>query len=118
MGFDLSATFGFGVQLNKPEEGSILTVEERDIIEDLYCISDSPVYITYGGTDDYTSTYVLHKDSIFAANWEGVGINSDELMLAVRKQLIFGSELQQELLKNDIVISGEHFKWWLIPLWF
>ena len=117
MGYDLSATLGYGVCIQEFEEDSILTTEERDIVEDLYG-TDSPVYIEYSGTDACSSVYVLHKNSIFGGDWTGSEIDSDDLMNCVRSELILGSELQTELLKNDIVISGEHFKWWILPRWF
>lgn len=116
MGYDLSATFGYGVKIQEFEQDSILSTEERDLVEDLY--GNSCFHITYAGTDQCNTVYLIHKDSILGADWLGNSFKSEDLIDLVHKELVFGSELQMELLKNDIVISGEHFQWYMMPLWF
>jgi len=118
MGYDLTCTLGYGVKLNEPEEPSILTTEQRDIVEDLYFVKDSIIKLEFAGTDGYTSEYILHKNSIFGADWCGSTLDANDLTNCIKSDSIFCNELQSELAKNDIIISGEHFKWWLLPRWF
>lgn len=117
MGYNLSATFGYGVCIQAEDKDiQLLTEEQRDLVEDLY--GTTCMEIEYGGSDGCEATYILHKDSIIRADWVGTPIRPADLTAIAENELVLGSELQMELLKNDIVVSGEHFKWWLLPRWF
>ena len=100
------------------EEEPLLNSEEIDLVEDLNDTKDSCIYIARGGTDECRATFILHKDSIIASSWYNYRINMIDLEQKPRLYLMHTSDLQAELLSNNIVISGEYFQWYMVPRWF
>ena len=116
MGYNLSATIGFGILYSGYEKDiDFLSADETSYLLEEEYPEDTCFQYTFGGTDAAMDYFILHKDSIVSTDWESMELNTRGLEFS---SVIYLSQLQKDFKKIGFNIPIEHFKWYLIPLWF
>ena len=111
MGYDLSATLGYGVKLKSFESSDGLLDNSDKDYEDL---DNEDFRIEFAGTDDCTEVFLLVKDSIIEADWYGYAVDLEKLHTYSNTKITLRNYLDD----NGIETTLENYKWWLLPRWF
>jgi hypothetical protein len=115
MGYDLSATLGYGVKLKSYEGEDGLLDERPDLDEDLEEDLDSADFsLVYAGTDECTEIFLLVSEGIVRADWYGYAVDLD----AIHEFSNTRVTMADWLAKNGVESTPEDYKWWLLPRWF